>query len=117
MDLVRKILLSLNEANHGFAPNDLGIENFSEEQIGYHCLLLNEAGLIQASEITTLASSSPIAIPIRLTWEGHEFVENAQNEAVWRQTKETVGKLGDVSFSVWATVLSQVVMRNLGLTS
>lgn len=53
-------------------------------------------------------------MPTRLTWSGHEFVENAQNEQVWGQAKAAVSKLGDVSFSVWATVLSQVVIENLG---
>lgn len=117
MELVRQILLRLNEHEHGFAPDELAIEGFTEDQIGYHCLLLDEAGLIQAVDTSTISALSPSAHPIRLKWEGHEFIENAQNEKEWNQTKEAVGKLGDVSFSVWASVLSQVVMQNLGIGS
>lgn len=117
MDLVRRILLLMNEHEHGYSPQKLEIEGYTEEQIGYHCLLLGEAGLIEATESSTYGSPSPEASPIRLTWAGHEFIENAQNEKVWGQAKEAVAKLGDVSFSVWGAVLSQVVMRNLGVGS
>ena len=117
MDLVRLILLKLNENEHGFAPKDFEITGFSEEAVGYHCLLLNEAGLIQAVENTNQLSPSPIALPLRLTWEGHEFIDNAQNTQVWSQTREAVSKLDDVSFSVWGNVLTHFVMLNLGLSS
>jgi hypothetical protein len=117
MELVRKILLRMNDYEHGYAPQDLNIDGYTEEQIGYHCLLLGEAGLIEASETSAMGMPSPSALPIRLTWDGHEFIENAQNDKIWGQAKEAIGKLGDVSFSVWATVLSQVVMRNLGVSS
>lgn len=117
MELVREILFRLNNHEHGYAPDNLEIDGFSSEQIGYHCLLLGEAGLIQATDATTMASRSPKASPVRLTWEGHEFIENAQNEKVWGQAKEAVGKVGDASFAVWADVLAQVVKQNLGLSS
>jgi hypothetical protein len=117
MDLVREILIKINEHEHGFAPQKLEIENFTHEQIGYHCLLLGEANLIEIADTTSMGSNSPSARPIRLTWEGHEFIDNATNEKVWGQAKGAVGKLGDVSFSVWASVLSQVVMQNLGISS
>lgn len=115
MDLVRKIMLLLNNHEHGYAPSDLSIDGYSEEQIGYHCFLLNDAGLIEAEEECASGEQSPFAIPTRLTWEGHEFIENAQNEKIWGQTKEAVHKLGNASFSVWAQVLTKVVMTNLGL--
>ncbi|MEX2495706.1 MAG: DUF2513 domain-containing protein [Woeseia sp.] len=117
MELVREILLKLNEYENGFAPNSFEISGYSDEQVGYHCFLLNEAGLIEAADVSSSSTPSPYGIPIRMTWEGHEFIENAQNDKVWVQTKEAVAKLGDVSFSVWASVLSQVVLSNLGLNS
>ncbi|MBT3145053.1 DUF2513 domain-containing protein [Neptunomonas phycophila] len=117
MDLVREILKSINEHTHGFAPRNLEINGYTKEQIGYHCLLLHEAGLLEATESTTLSSSSPSAIPIRLTWHGHEFIDNAANEKVWGEAKGAIAKLGDVSFSVWASVLSELVKQNLGINS
>ena len=117
MELVRKILIALNEHEHGFAPQPFEVEGYTDNHLGYHCLLLSEAGLIEAAKTTSISADSPSAIPIRLTWEGHEFIEDATNDNVWRQTKETVGKIGDASFSVWASVLSQVVIQNLSISN
>lgn len=115
IELVRKILLLINEHDHGYFSEIPHIAGYSEEQIGYHCFLLAEAGLIDASDISSDDSLSPTAIPTRLTWEGHEFVENSMNDGVWNQTKGVVEKVGHVAFSVWAQILTQVVMKNLGI--
>jgi len=117
MELVRNILIALNENENGFATDKLNIEGFSDEQIGYHSYLLAQAGLIQAIENTSVGATSPTSIPQNLTWHGHEFIENAKNDNVWSQTKQAVSKMGDVSFSVWANVLSQVVINNLNINS
>ena len=117
MDLVRKILLEMSEHVHGHAPDYLAIGGYTEEQVAYHCFILDEAGLIKASNTTSDDSLSPEAIPLRLTWSGHEFIENAKNDGVWTQTKAVVSKVGDVSFSVWANVLSKVIEQNLGIGS
>lgn len=117
MDLVRKILLAMNDHEDGYAPNDMGIEGHSEEEIGYHCLIMSEAGLIVASNTSPMSSTTPTAMPIRLTWAGHEFIDNAKNDRVWSQTKQALSKVGDVSFSVFASVLSKIVTQNLGLDS
>jgi hypothetical protein len=117
MDLVRSILLLLNDHEHGYAPRRLNIPSYTDEQIYYHCFILGEARLIQVSNSSDENSLSPEAIPIRLTWSGHEFIENAQNEGVWSQAKAAVNKLGDVSFSVWASVIAKIVEQNLGIGS
>lgn len=115
MDLVREILLSIEDHAHGHVPSTIEINGYSDEQIAYHCFLLDEAGLIVAADTTSDNSLSPSAIPIRLTWSGHEFIGNSRNEDIWRQAKDAVHKIGDVSFSVWASVLANVVSKNLGL--
>ncbi|AMJ94871.1 hypothetical protein AVL56_11575 [Alteromonas stellipolaris] len=117
MDLVREILINLNEHPHGYAPDNFKVQGYSQEEVLYHCFILGEAGLIDASNTSSDNSLSPEAIPIRLTWMGHEFIENAKNENIWQQTKDAVHKIGDVSFSVWASVLAKVVEQNLGISS
>ncbi len=113
MELIRKILLKLSDHEHGFATQEFKIDGFTDEQVGYHCMLLDEAGLIKARDDTRLSSSSPCSEPERLTWEGHEFIENARDENIWGQAKAAVDKIGDVSFSVWGSVLSQVVIKTI----
>lgn len=115
MDLIRAILIRLEEHEHGYAPRGLEIPGFTEEEIGYHCFLLNDAGLINADDDMGAGSPSPSSIPMNLTWSGHEFIVNAKNENIWGQAKEAVKKLGDVSLSVWTEVLTQIVKNNLGI--
>jgi hypothetical protein len=117
MDLVREILKKLNSYKHGYAPDNFVLNGFSNELVSYHCYLLNDAGLIEALDNTDISSKSPSAIPLKLTWAGHEFIENALNEKSWLETKEAISKIGDVSFSVWSSVLSKVVLSNLGFGS
>jgi hypothetical protein len=117
MDLIREILLTMERHEYGNAPDILEVEGYTEEQIGYHCYLLNDAGLINAADVTDASSTSPSAIPFNLKWNGHEFIANAQNENIWGQAKEAVAKLGDASFSIWSSVLVEVVKRNLGINS
>ncbi len=50
MDLVRQILLSLEEVTSVDRPVDLKFNNYSSEEISYHVMLLDEADLIDAIE-------------------------------------------------------------------
>lgn len=115
MELVRKILIILSEHQHGYAPRNFAVEGYTEEQVGYHCLLLGEAGLLEVVESSSMGEDSPNAIPVRLTWYGHEFIENAANEKIWSEAKQAINKVGDVSFSIWASVISNIVMHSLGI--
>ena len=117
MDLVRQILLTLSNHESGYAPPHLELEGYNKSQIKYHCLIMGEAGLILAEDHTELGDTSPGASAIRLTWEGHDFIANAENEENWTQTKSALSKLGDVSFSIWGSVLTSVVKQNLGINA
>jgi hypothetical protein len=115
MDLVRKILLVLEEHPHGFAPQHLAIEGFTEDQIGYHIYLMGQANLLTVSKTTTLADTSPQAIPLSITWQGHEFLANAKEEGRWLQAKSIVKAAGEGSFQVWQSVLTSLVTKSVGL--
>lgn len=115
MELVREILIFIDEYPHGFLPRSIRIEGYSDEKIGYHCYLMEQAGLIHARDQTTQADLSPNWVATSMAWKGHEFLDDARDQNSWRQAKEVVGKLGDASFAVWSNVLSKIVMSNLGV--
>jgi hypothetical protein len=101
MDLVRQILMVMEDHEHGFAPETFEVSGYTEEAIGYHLVLMEEAGLIRATVTTAFGEQSPSATPERITWEGHEFLANARNETVWSKVKSiVVAKGGSVSFEV-----------------
>ena len=82
MDLIRKMLLAIEADEHGFAPK-IEIDGYTQGDIGYHAVLLGEAGLAIVSNITTFGAKSPQAIVNRLTWEGHEFLDASRENQIW----------------------------------
>ena len=46
MDLVRFILMAVEEQEHGFA-RDVRFDGYTEEQIGYHAYIMIEGGLVE----------------------------------------------------------------------
>lgn len=115
MDLIREILLQMETHGHGYFNAHFQLPNYTDEEIGYHGYLMKEAGLIQAMDATTMNSSSPCAIPVSITWQGYEFIEDSRDPNVWAQTKQIIDKVGGASIGIWTDVLKKIVMQNLGL--
>jgi hypothetical protein len=116
MDLVRKILMTIEEHPMGFAPTNLEIEGYTDEQIRYHTWLTGQAGLAQVVENTNLADKSPSAIPISLTWDGYEFLAASKNENIWSKGKSVVtAKAGAIGFDIIKAFLVAEIKRQIGL--
>jgi hypothetical protein len=114
MDVVRKILLSLEETSSMSAPYDFKVEGYSEEEITYNLILLKEARLIDAFQSNTF--QGVLITPNRLTWEGHEFLDNARDETRWNEAKKIAGqKGGSMAFDVIKGVLVQLALQTVGL--
>ena len=109
MDLIREILLAMEASKDGFTL-PIMLKGYSEEEIGYHCLLLSEAELILAADSTNISSMTPTAIPIRITWSGYKFLDDARDEKIMSRAKQSISS---TSFSVWTGVLTQYVMQTL----
>jgi hypothetical protein len=115
MDLIRKILIAVQESDRGIAPR-ISIEGYSDEQIGYHVWLLGDAGLIKATEVTHMGSKSRCALPISLNWSGHEFLDSARDEGVWSKAKKMAASVGGtVSIAIMKQLLDSVIKGELKL--
>lgn len=117
MSLVREILLSIEDEETGYAPNNLSLEGYSREQIGYHALILLEAGLIDGQETTSMDSHSPSAIATRLTWAGHEFLDAARDKGRWTKALSIVQDKGGgaVTIGVLTQLLSALAKQSISL--
>ncbi|EJA0843158.1 DUF2513 domain-containing protein, partial [Listeria monocytogenes] len=55
----------------------------------------------------------------KITWSGHQFLDNIRDDEVWKKTKKTVSKFSSVSVSLLSTissnVLSQLIKNSLGV--
>jgi hypothetical protein len=89
-DLVRQILLTVEEFPFDGNFHDVEIEGRTENEISYHVMLLHEAGLLEALDLSTL--SGVCWKPQRLTYNGHQFLDAARSDTVWQKAKSWAQK-------------------------
>jgi hypothetical protein len=77
--------------------------------------LLVEADLVEGVSASSFAQADQW-LELRLTWAGHDFLDAARDDALWRQATEKVtAQVGSVAFEVLKAVLSDLASRALGL--
>ena len=86
MDLIREVLLEVEKVEGWDDWKQIEFKDRDPEEISYHVMLLAEAGLIEAKKIC----DGGAWLPMRLTWEGHEFLDAARNDTVWKKTKDII---------------------------
>ena len=96
MDLIRDILLQIEEDNEFNEEQSVSTENLSEQNtriISAHCRLIKQAGYINK---LTLASGGYI-LAGELTNKGYDFVDTIRDEKIWRKTKQAADAAGGFS--------------------
>ena len=105
MDLCRDILLSLQDAPFGPGAIKVEINGKTEEEISYHLMLLDQAGLLDAKDLSKSTQNMKWRANF-LTWDGHEFLEASRNQGIWDQTKKVFAdKSVGISFEILKTLL------------
>jgi hypothetical protein len=116
MDLVRTLLLGMEDPqfdgvrqihpdpHHG----ELGVTEENHDRIGYHLILLIEAGLIDGQP-----GSHGMPTVSRLTWEGHEFLDAVRDESVWKKTKEIGKHAGGTGLDLMFGIAKEVIKGKL----
>lgn len=119
MELIRKILFKIEDEVNNVAVHNIKIEEYSMQQVAYHCALLREGGYIYDyngyygdGELYSFGVG-------RLTWKGHDFLDNIREDNVWNKTKETISSKGlpfafDIVKSVSSNIISALVKAGLG---
>jgi hypothetical protein len=118
-DLVRAILLRIEEAPPNGYPDQVELDGYDKDPILEHLELLTEAGLIEARVMKSGAGNARImAVHVsRLTWSGHEFIDNARNDTQWRRARSLVAeKAGGVSLGVLKAVLVEAAKAALHIS-
>ena len=105
IDLIRKILLDLEQKGAYTSWMEIDIEEYSPEQMDYHLELMIEAGLISAR-----ASQGGFSrhLPLRLAWQGHEFLDLARDTARWEKAKASFKQAGSVPFELLQAALAEM---------
>ena len=109
MNLVRDILLKMEQYpfNHGVISN-FRIDGISEEDLEYHLTIMDDASLIEVSR------AEGAIWPIRITWEGQEFLENARNDEFWNNTKKHIRKKAlPATIEVFKMIFSEIIKSSI----
>lgn len=110
-DCVRDLLLAIEE-NVGLKEymsiDSLQLKSYSQDDLQYTALKLEEAGYINAKVSKYLDGSMDIYI-FSLTWNGYKFLDNIRDNNVWSKTKGIVSKFASVSLDVLEKVAAQVI--------
>jgi hypothetical protein len=114
MDLIRAMLQQVEANPHGFAE-DIKIDGYTDEQIGYHSKLIGEAGLARVVDLTSFGCQSPKAKIVSLTWDGYEFLDNSRENQTWNQAKSAASKVGGASLQIMTLVLADLIKKKLGI--
>ncbi|GIN33487.1 DUF2513 domain-containing protein [Bacillus licheniformis] len=120
-DCVRSILLELEEnltLNDGVTLYQLkDFETFKE--YGYETSVYALTKLIEADFLNGSVSRADNKIDYigvgSITWDGHQFLDNIRDNAVWSKTKDAVKSLSSVSLSILSNVGESITKKLIGL--
>lgn len=110
-DLIRSMLQDIENLPPGGVANSFSFEGTPSDVIAAHAVLLLEAGLVKGSARNPLRGGPPPFHISALTWEGHDFLAAAKNDAIWDRAKKTV--LVPAAGATWAVVLEWLKAESL----
>lgn len=87
MELVRLILLKIEEEYVSTALQDIKIEGYDKETIAYHCKIMYENGLISDYKPYYAGNKLMWFSVGSLTWDGNEYLDTVRDESMWAKIK------------------------------
>ena len=112
MDLVRKILFVVEESESG----NIKLDRLGDDldRVYRHVELMDECGLVKATIIPSGSGPERIlhCTVERLTWKGHDFLDKARDESIWREAKRIcIEKTGGLVLEVLDSVLTSLIKK------
>lgn len=104
MELIRAIMLNLESEcrpYHSYSVKQDDFPGASADDIKESCRLIAERGLAKGTATRSGFSFSSI------TWEGHDFIDNARENKIWQAAKDAAGTL---SFGVFKEILHKTAV-------
>ena len=110
MELVRKLLFLAEEDG----KDDELCEEYGQDVVAGHVAILLDAKLIVGEVVCNEVGVPVASVILRLTWAGHEFLDNARNDTIWRGVISKVKSAAlTVSFDVLAELLKSGAMSEI----
>ena len=116
LELIRKLVLTVEDLSTGTVTDDIGIDGYTPEQIGYHSYLLVDSGLAEGIDMGSMGDTSPRWQILNLTSAGHDFADTVRSDSTWNKATGIIKeKAGGVTLDILKQVLIGVVKSGLGL--
>ena len=117
MDLIRQLLLRLNEKDTTAHVDDIEVNGFTKFEVGYNLLLMYDAGLLIAEPQKTNTGRTISILPFDLTWEGHELLDKIRNDSIWEEIKHGYKEKGlkSISIDLLKRMSDKFIREKLGL--
>lgn len=94
MELIRKILITIEYSNQTQGLILLKFDGYSDDQISYHVKILYEQGIIEAIDCSSMTEFEWRAKG--LMWEGHDYIDAISDEARWQKVKDWIKSTGKI---------------------
>lgn len=94
MDLVRLILLKIEEDYISTALINLSIDGYDMETVAYHCKIMYEKGLVSAYDANYAGGELYIFYVGSLTWDGNDYLDKVRDNSTWKKTKDVIAQKG-----------------------
>ena len=95
LDLIRKIMIAIESHAESGEPS-LDIDGHLSDEVLGHLCFMEDGKLIHRGEV-------------RLTWEGHEFLEASRDDGIWEKAKQLViERTGGLNTETLKAVLVQL---------
>ena len=105
MDFVRQILQVIEKRGAESTNPGVDVEGRSKDEVYQHLVIMQDRELVTGVKLT-----SDSAICARMTWEGHEFLEQSRNEGIWKRAKNTaITATGSLSWLALTTALTTII--------
>ena len=115
LDLVRAILKDVEETPAGQIISGLEFDGYDKADVGEHVHLLLDAGFLKGEIVRAMDGQYFMAIQ-GLTWKGHDFVNAAKADSVWKPVKEKLLKSAvGFTFDLVVELLKAEAKRQMAL--
>ena len=94
MDLVRLILLKIEEEYVSTAIYNLKVDTYDMATVAYHCKIMHEAGLISDYKAQSADGEIYSFCVSSLSWEGNDYLDKVRDNSIWKKTKDAITHKG-----------------------
>lgn len=112
LDLVRSILMYVENANDEVDADDMATERWPIETVAYHVRLMAHHGLVDVSRDARDMNGDTIELIVAgITWDGQDYLDSIREPKVWGRVKKTLaGTVGSTTLDVVRQTASMVAL-------